>query len=629
MSRVHAAHGAPGRLLRITFGLALTSALGVVASARADAPTHPDLPATSTEPAKPGPLVAAGPGGTRLFYGYGADLLEWDGKAIVARTRMPARIVAVAARDAGTLTLTLAPKNDYGFVREKVEVPFPLDGPRPGRGFWSGGSFDAYLSLREARTVAFGLDLEQPLDEHRRDAVLAALAAREAIDHTNAFLPLFRGQVLARAGRRDEAQKAWDAAADLPGAPFNDLLRVATLLEEEGAKVAADRAFDRGLSALRAAGLRPERLQSQMAHQVLLGVPRKALLEALQLWDVERVDRIEERVFRLCPRVEGAPMAFRELAAWMTARGRGDLASKWAGRAAAAASSVTNAETPRILDRVLPTIAGMAVVAPLIALVVGLRRGSRPTDPRRRVAWDVLSMVMPLLATLALLGWSNARFQAVERRSMAPVALFDDGAGSPDVAAFVDQKLLPSAERDVLRAWISREAKAVREGRRDEQAPPDDSIVLAALDHGDYRAAVGDAFGKANGPGGKLIGLQHTLLAAAIAFVIGYVVGQRTPRAATVAARVIPGGAESLGPVGPLLGGLFLGAAFAFAGLDRMISSIAAPNHARFFGIESIATDALVVPSRTWAVVVVVGYAAVHLLGMRLDHARAARSDKP
>jgi hypothetical protein len=608
------------RLVPIAVGLALS--LGA-ARARADAPAHPDLPQTGTEPARPSPLVTVATAtGARHFYGYGADLLEWDGKAIVARTRLPARIVALAPRDGKTITVTLAPKSEFGFAREKVEVPVSLDGARPGRGFWSGGPFDAYLSFREARAVASGLDLEKPLDEHRRPVVLAALSAREAVDRVNPFLPLFRGQILARVGLREDAQKAFDAAADLPGAAFNDLLRVATLLEEEGAKAAADRAFDRGLSALRAAGMRPERLQSQLAHQVLLGVPRKALFEGLQTGDVERVDRIEERVFRLCPRVEGAPTAFRHVAAWMRARGRGDLAGKWELRARDASTSVTNAEPPRGFERVLPTIAGMLVVSPLVALVVGLRRGARPNDRPARAALDALAVLLPLIASLALLAWSSARFEALARRSAAPIAMLDDAAASPDVATFVERRLVASPERDALAAWAARESAAIRAGGRDEAPPPDDALILRAFDRTDVAGALRDALGN-DAPSGQVFGFRHSLIASAIALVLGWGIGRRTPRAARAASRVVPGGAASLAPVGPLLGGMFLGALFALAGLHR--AALGATDHARFFGLEAIATYGVVASELSWAWAIVGAYALVHLLGLRLDVA----FDKP
>lgn len=572
--------------------------------ARADVPSHPELPSTSTEQAKPSPLVTVG---GRQFYGYGADLLEWSGEAIVARTRLPARIVQVAARDDKTLTVTLGPKSEFGFVRETVPIAFPLDGPRPGRGFWSGGSFDAYLSLREARAVALGQDLEQPLEAGLREKILAALVAREKLDRVNPLLPLFRGQVLARAGKRDEALVAFDQAADLPGAAFNDLLRAATLLEEEGAKAAADRAFDRGLSAMRAAGLRPERLQSQMAHQVLLGVPRRALFEALQLGDVERVDRIEERVFRLCPRVEGANVVWRDLAAWLRAQGKADLATKWSARADDAARSVTNATSSRTLERLLPSIAGMAMVAPLTALLVGLRRSFK--------AASLFTLVVPLLATVLLLSWAHAELQTLARRSLAPVALLDDGVASPDVARFVEQKVVPGPERTALLAWIDRESQAIREGRREEGPPPDDAVTIAALARPDVGSALRDALAQKGGPAGRVLGFSTTLLAAALAFVVGWLVGK--PAAARAASRVVPGGPSGLGPLGPLLGGAFLGALFSFAELGRAFSTAA--NHARFFGLEAIANDTVAPAAHGWAIAIVLAYVVVHVFAVRAD----------
>lgn len=582
-------------------------------------PTHPDLPTTGTEPARPLPAIEVG---KLQLYAYGADLLVWDGTAIVARTRLVARIVGLAPRDDRSVTVTLAPKSEYGFVRDRVDVVVPLDEARPGRGFWSGGPFEAYLTLREARAVARGLDLEQPLGAEQQKDVLAALAAREAIDRTNAFLPLFRGQILARAGDRDGAAKAFDAAADLAAAPFNDLLRVATMLEDEGASAAADRAFDRGLAGLRAAGLRPERLQSQVAHQVMLGVPRRALTEALTHGDVAKVDRLQERVFRAFPRLEGAQTAWGDVAAWMRARGREDLAAKWSTRAAEAGSAVTNLATSASLERILPTIGGMAVVAPLVALVVGLRRGARKQDGTGRIVWDVCAALSPLVATLCLIAWANARLEVVARRSLSPVALFDDGAASPDVARFVEARLSPGSERDTLQRWIADEARAVTAGGRFEGPAPDDATMVAAFERADVRKALRDAISKADAGGARLLGFQHTVLAAVLAFVLGHVIGQRTPRAAIAASRVVPGGTESLGLIGALLGGAFLGALFAFAGVDRALSPAALPHFARFFGLESIAGEAPPPPSRAWAWTIAVAYPLLHLVGVRLDRAR-------
>lgn len=598
------------------------AALLLAGDAAAAPPPHPELLAASGEPVRPRPPVQIG---ARTFYAHGADLLEWSEttQQIVARTRLPARIDALAVAGSG-LVVSLTPKSDFGFARDHVEIAMPLDGSRPGRGFWSGGIADAYITLREARIVASGFEVEtEKLDPARREVILAALLAREKLDRTNAFLPYFRGQLLKRAARPEDASRAFDDAADLSAAPFNDLLRLSPMLEDEGAAPQAQRAFDHGLTAMRAAGLRPERLQSQVAYQVLMGVPRNALSAALAHGDVARVDLLEDRVAAAFPRLEGADVAWKDLAAYMRAHGRGDLAVKWEARADAAASSVSNLGVPPALERLLPTILGMSIVAPLIALCVGLRRGARPGDGTGRIVLDLFSALMPLLATIALMVWANARVETIARRALAPMALIDDGVASPDVARFVSVKFAPGPEKDALLAYIDQEARATRAGGRYGGAPPDDAVVRAAFDRADLRAAMRDAVLKPIA-GGRSLGFQHSVLAAGLFFVAGYFLGRRTPHAARAAARVIPGGPESLWLIGPLLGGAFVGALLAFAGLDTLIGSIAAPNAARYFGLESIAS-APPKPSRAWAYAIALGYLFVHLVGVRLDAVRAAR----
>ncbi len=588
--------------------------------ARAGEPVHPEL--LTGDPVRPLPLVTAG---TRTFYAHGADVLEWNGTAIVDRIRLSARIAAIAARDEKTLLVTLAPKSDFGFASDRVEVLVPIGGPRPGRGLWSGGGVDAYLTLREARAVASGFEPEnKELDEKKRAELLAALSAREAIDRTNAFLPFFRGQILLRAGRRDDALRAFDAAVNREHAPFNDLLRLSQMLEDEDEPAPAQRAFERGMTGLQAAGLRPDRLQSQVAYQVLMGVPRFALANALAKGDAARVDAIEERVALAFPRLEGAQLAWRDLAVWMRERGREDLAAKWSSRAELASASVSNLATPALLDRLLPTILGMSVIAPLVAFVVGLRRGARRSDSTRRVALDIVSAVAPLVAIVGLIAWSNARLEVIARRAYVPIALLDDGVASPDVARFVEQRLAPSAERDRLLQWANDEARATREGSRFEGRAPDDGAIRAAFERANVRAAIRDALGQRSPltTSQRALGFQHTILLTGLLLIGGYFLGGRTPRAAAAASRVVPGGPESLPILGPVLGGAFLGALLALTVGEQLFASIAAPNNARFFGFESIARAPAIAPDRTWAIAILVAYALVHVVGVRLDRAR-------
>jgi len=586
-------------------------------------PVHPELPAASGEPVRPLPIVDVG---GRSLYAHGADLLQWDGRTIVARTRLPARIVAVAPRGSDAV-VTLAPKSEFGVAGDRVDVLVPFDGPRPGRGFWSGGYVDAYLTLREARATipTFDPAIKQ-LDENSAHALMTALEKRLSVDSTNPFLLFMMGQIARRAGFPGGGASFFGAAAALHGAPFNDQLRLSQMLEDEEQPAAARVAFDNGLAKLRAAGLRPERLQSQVAFQVLMGVPRTALSDALARGDVARVDAIEERVALAFPRLEGAHLAWRDLAAWMSAHGRADLAAVWRSRADNAAASLSNVNTTISLDRLLPAILGMSVVAPIVAFVIGLRRGSRRNDSKRRVAVDIASALAPLIATFTLIVWANQRVEVVARRAYAPIALLDDGVASPDVARFVEQRLTPGPERDQLLTLIANESRAGREGRRYEGAAPDDATLRRAFERSSIRTAVSDALAQRSALTSTQhkLGFQHTFLIAGLLFVGGYLLGARTPRAATAASRVVPGGPESLPILGPILGGAFLGALFSFAFGDRLLSSIATPNNARFFGLESIAGVEKLSPDRTWAIAIVVVYVVVHLIGVRVDRVREA-----
>jgi len=592
--------------------------------ARAAEPVHPELPETSGVPVRPLPTIKVG---ERTFYAHGADLLEWNGAAIIARTRLPARIATIAPRDANSLVVSLAPKSEFGLAGEQVDVIVRIDAPRPGRGFWSGGYVDTYLTLREARAVAPTFDpTTKQLDEQTAHRLIDALMKRFYVDQTNPFLYFMVGQVARRAGFPSGGARFFGNAANLRGASFNDLLRLSQMLEDEDQPAAAGVAFANGLAAMREAGIRSERLQSQVAFQALMGVPRVALSEALARGDVARVDAIEERVALAFPRLEGAHLAWRDLAAWMSAHGRPDLAAAWRSRADNAAASVSNINTTLSLDRLLPAILGMSVVAPIVAFVIGLRRGARRSDGKRRVVLDLISALAPLVATFALIVWANARVEVVARRAYAPMAILDDGVASPDVARFVEQRLVPSGERDQILAWIGNESRATREGSRFEGPAPDDATIRRAFETSSIRTAVRDTLAQQSAltSGPHALGFQHTFLIAGLLFIGGYFLGARTPRAAVAASRVVPGGPESLPIIGPLLGGAFLAALFSFAFGQRLLSSIETPYNARFFGFESIATAQNTAPDRTWAIAVIVVYAIVHLVGVRVDSVREA-----
>ncbi|MGZ3477821.1 MAG: hypothetical protein ACXWUG_31760, partial [Polyangiales bacterium] len=508
--------------------------------------------------------------GTRSFYAYGADVLEWSEakRAVISRVRMPARIAAIAPSDSAMKVTLMVP----GLSRERVDVIWKLDGPKPGRGYW--GFIDTFRTRREARAIAFGFDPERgDIDVAKRDEAIAALAAREQVDLGNPFLAAVRGQLLVRAGRAEEAKQAFTAAADLRGAVFDDLLRLSVLLEDENQSELAQRAFDRGFEGMKQAGLRPEVVEAVVAMQVFMGVPRRALAAALAAGDTARVDRIESRYFSAFPRVEGAHVAYRDLALWMESRGRADLAAVWSARASAAEGSAANraAGDVRAIDRLNILALGAAVIAPLVAFVVGLRRGA---GRGRNVVVDVLTALAPIVLLLVAATISTARVDALGRAAVMPTALLSDASASPDVLRFFD-RLNPSAERDALIAWSKAEADATKAGGRSESALPAgdfDATIVAAV----QKPAWGAAFAGAVRPSRDHAPLTPSLvvLMCGAAALFGFFVGGRAPRAAVAASRVIPGGPASLGIVGPVLGAIFVAALFAFAGADRALASL-------------------------------------------------------
>jgi hypothetical protein len=202
-----------------------------------------------------------------------------------------------------------------------------------------------------------------------------------------------------------------------------------------------------------------------------------------------------------------------------------------------------------------------------------------------------------------------------------PSGLLADASASPDVQRFFD-RLNPSPERDALIAWARAESDATKAGGRSDVAPPTDATIVAALQKPAWKESLIGAMKPGRDQG--LLSVSLVALLAGAAALFGFFIGRRAPRAAIAASRVIPGGPQSLGIVGPVLGGIFVAALFAFAGADRALSSIAVTPASRWFGLETIAS-APVMPSRGWAWVFGVGYVVVHLVGVVIDSARERR----
>ncbi len=579
----------------------------------AAAPVHPTIPGAPPAPRPQPPVVLDG----AVFYAHGGDLLGLDaeGTHVVRRARLGGRIGELRS-EGGLLHVVLTPRAE-GPVPDRLALPgFRPEAP-PNRGFYAGGLGDSLLSLREARAVALGWDIDGPttFDPAKMKSAVLGLAAWEAIDRTNPYLPAIRGELLRRLGDEPGALAAFDAAADLPLAGPFDLLRVSTLLEDQLARAPAERAFTRGAKAARFADM-----ESQVSAQVLLGVPRLALARALGIADAAEVHRLVLRQADLFPAAEGGARAFMDLAAWMREHGRPDLAADWTRRAELARGGLPARldAIPAAIDRRVPLVAGFSLILPLVAFAVGMRRGARALTRRRALA-DGLG----LLLVVAALGWFAmdvaGRLQALARASSVPLTLIDGAAFAPDAERWVLDHLVPSPEQEAVLADL-------RRGTR-----PTDDALAAAIARPDRRRALGAILSAdPTLPAGGGLRVPHSLVAAALLFALGQALGARSrgavgPARWFLVARVTPGGPTGLGPIGGVVAGVAVAGALALLGTDPHLADTAASEPARYFGLETIARPPPP-PDLRWAFVALVAWALLHALAVRIDKKSLARA---
>ena len=587
--------------------------------------------------------TAVGPAtlGRRAFYAIGSDLLEVDAARgrVVRRTRFPASIVALAARAEGhepALLVTVATLAGME-PRDRMTMSFRPDGPRPGRGFWSylGGA-----AARDARTLVagYGGGNAQALAPTARDAAIAAFERAEAADPTNPFYPTYRGRLLAAAGRRDQAGRAFAAAADLPAASWSDLLSVSSALEVDDAREPARRAFARGFAGMKEAGIRPERVHTLLTPLVLLTPPRDKIGQLAAAGDVERYDEVVARLATVSPRAEWLDRAWETVAAWMRARGRDDLARKWDERAVIARTTLF-ANLRGLVDRLDPAIPfllgawfgvlGLALVSGFRGgIALGRRRaagavaGWRAWLPRPRAA-DLISLLAVLCAALVVSTLVAGWLTLLGTYAGTPIALLGDAAAAPAVERWLLARPASPA-RDRWLEYARQEARATRAGGKYVVAPPDDAvfkemaetILLRERLRLGVTTAPDEVFIAAGA--GPRTGILRILAVAVLLFGLGALAGAWLPRVARFAAWAVPGGPAPFSVLGGLVCGLTVAAALTLLGLDRLLRTIAGPSHS-WIGLP-MAPEPLSTP--VWAWVVLALCLALHVAAAWQDARR-------
>jgi len=583
------------------------------------------------------PVVADG----RFVYAMGSDLLEVDvGEGrIVRRDRLPGRIYRIEVQeDPPDAPAVLRVELDgAGLLWDEGALPtairYRLGDVPPGRSGW----FMLASSYAAGRATALLPNKRfDDMTPTELGAALTRLDEAQRRDATNPYFRFRRGQVLARLGRGAEAAAAYHEAAELPAAVWSDLIRLSWLLEAIDCWGDADLAFDRGYERMLETRVRPERMQSLVAHNVLFGLaPRDSVAAAIEAEDVDRVHELETRRWRVFPKLELGPEAWRALAEWMAAQGRDDLADVWRERASVAEDGWLNRLEHRgvwIVNTIYPMVFGLVLAVPLIAFVLGVRIRSQAVTrwtPVRALATLALPLLLAFPLAAVAVGWSN----------MFDLGVADDTYAAPSVAAAFEARP-PSDARDEVLAFARAESAAFAEGGWYDGPMPDEATIAEAFtpmprwrerfEWADQWIGA-DALWTRISPTGRIDSSTEYALLLLLPFGFGLLLFRFAPRAARAAAAVIPGAAEPFSVAGGLLLGAFIAGLLAVLaacgpvwGWDPMwVMAGGGASTARNLGFEQIWDGVVPEPSLAWAYACVIGIPIAQALLLWRQHRRA------
>jgi hypothetical protein len=477
--------------------------------------------------------------------------------------------------------------------------------------------------------------------EKLASTVLPALDRRIAFDQTDILARVERGRWLAQLGRDDQAAAAYQEAAALPAAVWQDLLRASALLDSIGATAPAAITYQRGLDGMKAAHVRPERQQSLIAWKLLDGFRiAQAVVTALEAADVERVHHLESKMWEIAPFGEGADLAWPILARWFVEHGRPDLASVWKERGEKAAHAYLNSNRRGLLARlemVGPLMGGMLIAILVAALLVGIRsahaRAARIAQlgkaggPRwwPRFRWHDMVLVGAPLAIAVGLGMHFQRVQDEFMVSMMSPAS-EDSFGSPDMLAMLEE--LPSSEaRDELLTYAKAENAAASRGSWHDGEMPSEATIAAAFDGAGrkpFRTTFENADQSLLMAFGSLAMLETLELDNAVAAIIAlllplalaFMFTTLFPRFGHAVSTVIPGGAARFGAGSGVLIGLVAAALlvlFAVGG-SKMTDM---HSFARYYGLDAIWHDVRSAAPRLLSWVILAAITGAQLLSVR------------
>lgn len=594
----------------------------------------------STSPSAPGgdlaypihgPIEYSG----EYFYAIRGDLMRVDPDVgvVVARQQYPALIDALEVAD-GELVITLQ-KERRAFHDDPIKVPY-RPGLVPGRGAWA--SFPA-VAFRARADVPDMLTDEAKFAEHKGKWTeqRTMLSAAEQRDPTNPLLPAYRGLAAQADGDAPAATSAFKQALSVD-APWNELFHVCAVFERARQAALAKAACAKAGSAMVARGLRPEATSGLIVFVVATKGLSGALAKAIEREDVETVARIAEVFYGSFPNVESGFMAFRSLAEWFGAQDRPELAAQWRGRSVAAANSPTTRgfwNRGRSVDLWILLLMALFGALPIAGFATGLRPAERKSGlrdwmPRLRAA-DLLVAGLLLAATVPLSLAAVRDITVIGQHAAAPVAVFAEGWGSPEVVVWLQEDNLESAARTELLAYAEHEHEMAKSGEPITMMPPPPVRILEATVSTSAEIAWHKAFTLDVITDGSGISIPNALPLAFPVLLLFFALaclGRATRRLAPTAADkvmwLVPG--SHAGPLAaPLAMLIIAGLLYVLTPIGTILQTIAMPAFGRYFGTQAVdqGFTAMYPNDAIWAWVAVSAALLIHLTTSFIARRRA------
>lgn len=407
--------------------------------------------------------------GNRAWYSYGGWLREIDTQkgVVLGRWHYPGEIVELTPEGTKVQVEIEDKADDVHIYRRK----FQLNPSDPHVPYWPTNLLMLYrASINEGQmlwpeVINNGAPTKIPSEEAKKLLPKLEEAARR-----DPYTPWFRvglGRVLRDLGD-PRASEEFQAAIKSPGTDFTELFQISRYLDATGEKDLARAAFDRAYQDFWQKGNDPRMLTALINGLVLYTRRGNDWGDAATAHGRELI----ERVYMLMPYAEGAPIAWRVYADYLSAHGLPDQSRVWRARAEdAAQNAMPISSFMRLADYSL--LLGFATVwaAIIYAFVLFFRyrpqrkldlaAGQRTGEKSRRFAffgteyWSRRQRIA--FFSIVFLGWfgvgvSGQYVGAILRQSSAPLSTAAGSLGGPATIAMFSRGLPASHQRDLMLA---------------------------------------------------------------------------------------------------------------------------------------------------------------------------------